>query len=130
MVCLNYQFDWLDTPQALELRLYNLVGDELRLIYQPQIQQLILKRHSQTTLALPIQLQQDIVAALPFAPQGLQLQMILDTNSIEIFIDRGLAVITALWFSSAPLTHCTVVSEEQVYLSMGSIGELSSIWHK
>lgn len=130
LVCLNYQFDWLDTPQALELRLYNLVGDELRLIYQPQIQQLILKRHSQTTLALPMQLQQDIVAVLPFAPQGLQLHMILDTNSIEIFVERGLAVITALWFGSAPLTHCTVVSDEQVYLSVGSIGELSSIWHK
>lgn len=131
LACLSYQFDWpelAEMPQTIELCLHNPLGDELKLIYRPPIQQLILKRQSQTSLALPLELKQDIVVLIPFVSNGLNLHLILDTNSIEIFIEQGLAVLTALWFSSAPLTHCTVVSDIAVTLSLGRVDQLNSIF--
>lgn len=128
LACLNYQFNWSATPKELALCLYNEAGDHLECIYQPQTQAFTLKRRSQAQEALPSKLSQDILASLPQLAHSLTLQIILDTNSIEIFIEQGLAVMTALWFGSAPLTHCTVSADKPIELSLARVDKLNSIF--
>lgn len=129
LACLHYQFNWSTTPTELTICLHNQAGDQLEFIYQTPTQEFILKRHSQAKLSLPSELSQDIIARLPWSTNSLNLQILLDTNSVEIFIEQGLVVITALWFGSAPLTHCSVVSHTTVELR-GSVDQLNSTLNK
>jgi fructan beta-fructosidase len=56
------------------------------------------------------------------------LQVFLDTSSVEIFINGGETVLTALEFPATPYTEIRVATDKPIELSSGDLYQLRSIW--
>jgi fructan beta-fructosidase len=52
----------------------------------------------------------------------------LDTSSVEIFINGGETVLTALEFPATPYTEIRVATDKPIELSSGDLYQLRSIW--
>jgi fructan beta-fructosidase len=56
------------------------------------------------------------------------LTIFLDQSSVEIFVNRGETVFTALVFPTEPYNEITLKSSGNIALQSGQIHELQSIW--
>ncbi len=70
------------------------------------------------------------VQAAPIAGSldELSLRLFLDQSSVEIFINEGETVMTALVFPNSPYSQVTLTSDGPVNIRRASIHELKSIW--
>ena len=56
------------------------------------------------------------------------LTVIMDASSMEIFADKGLTVMTAVFFPDSPLTRLQIGSREPWQLKKVSYTPMRSIW--
>jgi len=68
-----------------------------------------------------------------FAPriavtEGLDLTLVMDASSLEVFADKGLTVMTAVFFPDSPLTQLHIGSKEPWEIRRSSYTPLRSIW--
>ena len=68
------------------------------------------------------------VAPIPDSGRMLQLRVYVDHSSLEIFLNEGETVFTALVFPSAPYDRVSLRADRGIDLSAGTIHELRSIW--
>ena len=61
-------------------------------------------------------------------PESISLQVFLDRSSVEIFINQGETVMTALAFPAAPYNAARLSADASVTLTMGVAYQLDSIW--
>lgn len=60
---------------------------------------------------------------------GVSLQAYLDRSSIEIFVNHGESVLTALVFPNQPYENVSLTTDREVQLQSGSVYTLQSIWN-
>ncbi|OQP56698.1 glycoside hydrolase family 32 protein [Niastella populi] len=59
---------------------------------------------------------------------SMDLSLILDVNSVEMFADSGLTVMTSIYFPTKPFTHIRIESPENVTIKKLTVSSLKSIW--
>lgn len=59
-----------------------------------------------------------------------QLELLLDTSSIEVFADNGRTVMTSVIFPSEPYRQVKLMADKAVSIKQVSMSQLSSIWQK
>lgn len=60
--------------------------------------------------------------------QNLQMTLMLDAASVELFADNGLSVMTAVFFPLKPYTNITLHSPQKLVLNTLQVTKLKSIW--
>ncbi|OIQ63943.1 levanase precursor [mine drainage metagenome] len=61
------------------------------------------------------------------APKS-QVKLVVDASSIELFADKGLSVLTSLFFPHKPYNHLVFKSEKDVIFEDITLIPLKSIW--
>ncbi len=67
---------------------------------------------------------------LPATPTSLKLDLILDQNSLELFINDGSTVLTSLLFPSTAFTQLSLQTEQALRINSGRLYRLPSVWPK
>ncbi len=58
----------------------------------------------------------------------LSLTLVLDVTSLELFADKGLTVMTSIFFPGLPFTHIDIGSNDHLLIGQASFSRLRSIW--
>jgi fructan beta-fructosidase len=69
------------------------------------------------------------LAPMPGTGTEVSLRVFSDRSSIEIFINEGETVMTAIEFPSSPYTRVTLKANRPIDLRSGAVYELRSIWN-
>lgn len=68
-------------------------------------------------------------ASIPTTAAILSVRVFLDRSSVEIFINEGETVMTAIVFPSTPYAKASMTADRPVAVKGGTIYDLRSIWH-
>jgi fructan beta-fructosidase len=60
--------------------------------------------------------------------QKINLSLVMDESSVELFADDGLTVMTEIFFPSKPYDHINIQSAENISIQSLSYSKLNSIW--
>lgn len=118
----------LEKNSDYSIVLSNDAGEEVAIGYDKAQQQYYIdrSRSGQTNF------QKDF-AARHVAPRlsragSMDLSLILDVNSVEMFADGGLTVMTSIYFPAKPFTQVRIESPENITIKKLAVSSLKSIW--
>ncbi len=118
----------LEKNSDYSIVLSNDAGEEVAIGYDKAQQQYYIdrSRSGQTNF------QKDF-AARHVAPRlskagSMDLSLILDVNSVEMFADGGLTVMTSIYFPTKPFTQVRIESPENITIKKLAVSSLKSIW--
>lgn len=120
----------LDTGAARELSLAwaNALGETVTLSLDIDAARLVLDRSRSGQVDFADGFGSRQVAPLPRSGGQIQLQVFVDSSSIEIFVNGGQTVMTALLFPTRPYDSLRLSSDSPVLLESASLHRLRSIW--
>jgi fructan beta-fructosidase len=123
---INFNFE---EPADFSLVLSNDAREKLMVGYDKKQNQYFIDRSNSGK----VDFQKDF-AAKHIAPRlsdedNMNVSLIIDMSSIEVFADDGLSVMTEIFFPSKPFDQITIQSSENVLVKKLTYATLSSIWH-
>lgn len=118
----------LDKAEDFSVKLSNDSGEQLMIGYDKEENHYFIDR----TRSGKTDFQKDF-AAKHFAPRisinkKMNLQLVIDVSSIELFADDGLSVMTEIFFPTQPYDQITIQSDEAVLIKRLSFTTFQSIW--
>ena len=74
----------------------------------------------------------DSVHTMPFEPTGnsMDVQIVIDRSSVEIFMDSGRNVMTEQFFPSEDYTNLKITSSGKTYITNFKLNKIKSIWNE
>ncbi len=117
-----------DEMKDFSLILSNDIDEDVVIGYDKNLNQYFIDR----TKSGKTDFQKDF-AAKHVAPRitdanSMNLSLIIDKSSIELFADDGLTVMTELFFPNKPYSHITLKSKENILIKKFEYTSLKSIW--
>ena len=118
----------LEKPEDLTVILSNDAGEEVIIGYDKQQQQYFIDRTKSGKTAF----QKDF-AGRHIAPRlgkkaNMDLSLIIDVSSVELFADEGLTVMTEIFFPTKPYSHIRIQSPGNTTIKKIEISRLKNIW--
>ncbi|HJS55705.1 MAG TPA: glycoside hydrolase family 32 protein, partial [Chitinophagaceae bacterium] len=118
----------VDSPKDLSITLSNQSGEELIVGFDKEQNRYFIDR----TRSGKIDFQPDF-AARHFAPQfisstKMNLSLVIDVSSVELFADDGLTVMTEIFFPNKPYNQVTIQSADNAVIKELEYIKLNSIW--
>ena len=118
----------VDSPKDLSITLSNQSGEELIVGFDKEQNRYFIDR----TRSGKIDFQPDF-AARHFAPRftsstKMNLSLVIDVSSVELFADDGLTVMTEIFFPNKPYNQVTIQSADNAVIKELEYIKLNSIW--
>jgi len=123
-------FSWEDAPAEFGLSIKNASGEELKVAFDPQSQQLMIDRRKAGESDFSPEFASAIHTAPCPAPENkLSLRILLDVSSIEVFAQGGETVMTELYFPTEVMDSFEVYTKGgTVQFEGGNAWSVRSIW--
>jgi fructan beta-fructosidase len=118
----------LEKPENFMIILSNDAGEEVAIGYDKEQKQYFIDR----TKSGKTDFQKDFAGkhvAKRISETGkMDLSLIVDVSSVELFADGGLTVMTEIFFPTKPFDHIRIQSPGNVTIKKLAIGDLKTIW--
>lgn len=111
---------------AVEVR--NTMGQNIRVGYDSREGRFFIDRSNSGNVTFSKQFPTEVFAARVSSADEIEMTMIVDTSSVEVFFDNGLSVMTCLFFPDEPLLNISINSNEILRIRDVSLQKLGSIW--
>ena len=118
----------LGKADSVELRFANANGDSTKFRVNRSMGRYELDRSMSGAVAFNAAFKDLQVAPILGSSQKLSLKVYLDLSSIEIFVNEGETVFTAVVFPTEPYNSIDLKADQDIVLNAGTIYELRSIW--
>ena len=118
----------LEKNSDLTIVLSNDAGEEMAIGYNKAQQQYFIDRSKSGQTSFQKDFSARHVAPRLSKAGGMELSLILDVNSVELFADGGLTVMTSVYFPTKPFTQIRIQSPERVTIKKLTVSHLKSIW--
>jgi fructan beta-fructosidase len=117
-----------EAATRVTFRIGNRLGEQLLVRIDRAHHQLELDRSAAGVSDFNAEFTRPQTAPIDAASATLQLRMILDRSSVELFVNDGATVMTALVFPGAPYDSVVLSADRPVELRSGNAYALESIW--
>lgn len=117
-----------DHLKSFRITLSNNAGEKLLLGYNEKTDQYYIDRSRSGNIAFAKNFGQKITAPRLTTDNNADLTLIIDAASVELFADKGLSVLTAIFFPTSHYTHITLTSDDGILINQLNFTHLNSIW--
>ena len=104
------QINFSAAKHAFSLRFSNEAGEELLIGYDDTLNQYYIDRSKSGKTAFHADFPLRTVAPRISLTDTIKLSVVVDQSSVEVFADKGLTALTALYFPSGPFTKAELIS--------------------
>jgi fructan beta-fructosidase len=118
----------LEKPNDFSLVLSNDAGEEVTIGYDKKQKQYFIDRTKSGKTNFQKDFAGRFVAPRLSLADKMDLSIIIDVSSVELFADGGLSVMTAIFFPSAPYNHIHIQSPGNTTIKKLTYNNLKSIW--
>ncbi|MGZ3922530.1 MAG: glycoside hydrolase family 32 protein [Flavisolibacter sp.] len=117
-----------DQIQSFTLTLSNNLGEKLLIGYDKGSNQYFIDRTNSGKTDFHKEFAKRHLAPRITPKQNLDLTLIIDDASVELFADGGLSVMTEIFFPTKPYSDASIQSPEKINVKQISYSRLNSIW--
>jgi fructan beta-fructosidase len=118
----------LEKPGDLTIILSNDAGEEVAIGYNKEQQQYFIDRSKSGQTGFQKDFAGRHVAQRLSKAGNMDLSLIIDVNSVELFADGGLTVMTEIFFPTKPYTQVRIQSPDNVTIKKLVVSNYNSIW--
>jgi fructan beta-fructosidase len=118
----------LGKTSDLSIILSNDAGEEVAIGYNKEQQQYFIDRSKSGQTGFQKDFASRHVAQRLSKAGGMDLSLVIDVNSVELFADGGLTVMTSIYFPTKPFTQVRIQSPDNVTIKKLTVSSYSSIW--
>ena len=118
----------LEKPADFTITLSNDAGEQVTIGYDKNQQQYFIDRTKSGQTSFQKDFAGRHVAQRISKTGHMNLSLIIDVSSVELFADSGLTVMTEIFFPAKPYNHIRIQSANKASIKKATISNLRSIW--
>lgn len=118
----------LEKPNDFSVVLSNDAGEEVTIGYDKKQKQYFIDRTKSGKTNFQKDFAARSVAPRISATDNMDLSLVIDASSVELFADSGLTVMTAIFFPTEPYNHLHIQSRGRTTIKKLTYNKLKSIW--
>lgn len=114
--------------KSFSIELSNSKGQKLSVGFDQKKNRFFIDRSKSGNIYFSNNFKYDLYAPRFSSAERINLTLVVDVSSIEVFFDDGLTVMTALFFPDQPLEKMEIISSEPINVDELQVTQLRSIW--
>ena len=117
-----------DELKAFNITLSNNAGEKVVLGYDKTANQYFIDRSQSGKVDFAKDFGNKIIAPRFSANKNTDITLVIDVASVEVFADKGLSVLTAIFFPTSDYTDITISSKDGFVIKTLNLSHLNSAW--
>ncbi|MBW7892839.1 MAG: glycoside hydrolase family 32 protein [Chitinophagaceae bacterium] len=118
----------LNNPDDFHITLFNTKDEKLIVGYNKTGNHFYIDRSLSGDTQFSDHFKKKIIASRIASEKNMNLSLLIDETSIEVFADNGLSLMSAIFFPSVPYSDLTISSEKKLRIKDLTLDHLERIW--